>query len=59
MIKKTYSNINLTCTLQKSEELQESQCHVGVISKSPEGFRFEEDSASPTAYIFCMPAERS
>ena len=42
MIKKTYSNINLTCTLQKSEELQESQCLVGVMSKSPDGFRFEE-----------------
>ena len=42
MHKKTYSNINLICTLQKSEELQESQCLVGVMSKSPDGFRFEE-----------------
>ena len=42
MHKKTYNNINLICTLQKSEELQESQCLTGVISKTHDGFRFEE-----------------
>ena len=42
MQKKTYSNTTLTCTFQKSEELQESQCLVGVISKTTEGFSFEE-----------------
>ena len=32
----------LTCTLQKSEELLESQCLTGVISKTHYGFCFEE-----------------
>lgn len=42
MQKKTYSNTTLTCTLQNSDELQESQCLTGVISKTHDGFRFEE-----------------
>lgn len=42
MQKKTYSNTTLTCTLQKSEELRESECLTGVISKTEDGFRFEE-----------------
>lgn len=42
MQKRTYFNTTITCTLQKSDELQESQCLTGVISKSREGFRFEE-----------------
>lgn len=42
MKKKTYSNTTLTCTLQQSDELQESQCLTGIISKTREGFRFEE-----------------
>ena len=42
MNKITFSNTTLTCTFQKSEELQESQCLIGVFSKPPEGFRFEE-----------------
>lgn len=42
MEKKTYSNINLVCTFQKSEGFQESKCLNGVMSRIPEGFRFEE-----------------
>ena len=42
MNKITFSNTTLTCTFQKSEELQESQCLIGVFSKTPKGFRFEE-----------------
>ena len=42
MYKKTYTNTTLTCSLQESTEIQKGQCLVGVISKSPEGFRFEE-----------------
>lgn len=42
MAKKIYSNTTLTCTLQKSEELHESECLNGVISKTADGFRFEE-----------------
>ena len=34
MNKITFSNTTLTCTFQKSEELQESQCLVGAFSKS-------------------------
>lgn len=42
MNKITFSNTTLTCTFQKSDELLESQCLIGVISKTPKGFRFEE-----------------
>ena len=42
MNKITFSNTTLTCTFQKSEELQESQCLIGVFSKPTKGFRFEE-----------------
>ena len=42
MNKITFSNTTLTCTFQKSDELLESQCLIGVFSKSPKGFRFEE-----------------
>lgn len=42
MNKITFSNTTLTCTFQKSDELQESQCLIGVFSKTPKGFRFEE-----------------
>lgn len=42
MEKKVYSNTTLTCNLQKSVELQPSECLSGVISKTEDGFRFEE-----------------
>ena len=42
MNKITFSNTTLTCTFQKSDELLESQCLIGVFSKTPKGFRFEE-----------------
>lgn len=43
MIKKSYSSITLTCSLQQSEELTENQCLSGLFSKNPDGtFTFEE-----------------
>lgn len=42
MIKKNYSNINLACTLQQDNEITSDKCLNGVISKTDEGFRFEE-----------------
>lgn len=43
MRKKTYSQIELSCTFQQQEELTPEQCINGVISKSEDGnFRFEE-----------------
>lgn len=42
MLKKTYSNIDLTCSLQQTEGLENDQCLSGVISKTQDGFRFEE-----------------
>ena len=41
MHKKTYSNTTLVCALQKNEELQESECLTGIISRTTGGFRFE------------------
>lgn len=42
MQKTIYPNTTLTCTLQKNAELQESECLAGIISKTRDGFRFEE-----------------
>lgn len=42
MLKKNYSNINLSCTLQQDNEITTEKCLNGVISKTDEGFRFEE-----------------
>ena len=42
MNKKTYTSTNLTCVLQHSEEITNDQCLNGVISKTSDGFRFEE-----------------
>ena len=42
MTKKNYSNVNLTCSFQQVEEIENNQCLNGVFSKTTEGFRFEE-----------------
>lgn len=42
MIKKHYPNIMLTCTLQQDCEPSPDKCLNGVISKTHDGFRFEE-----------------
>lgn len=42
MQKKTYTAINLSCTLQQDSELTFDKCLNGVISKTADGFRFEE-----------------
>lgn len=42
MLKKNYSNINLSCTLQQDNEITTEKCFNGVISKTDDGFRFEE-----------------
>ena len=42
MNKKTYTSTNLACLLQHSEEITNDQCLNGVISKTSDGFRFEE-----------------
>ena len=42
MNKKTYTSANLACVLQHSEEITNDQCLNGVISKTSDGFRFEE-----------------
>lgn len=42
MLKKNYSNITLSCTLQQDAEITTEKCLNGVISKTDEGFRFEE-----------------
>ena len=42
MNKKTYSNVDLSCSFQQVEELENNQCLTGVFSKTDKGFRFEE-----------------
>jgi len=42
MAKKIYTNTTLTCSLQKGEEIHQSECLSGVISMTDGGFRFEE-----------------
>ena len=42
MKKKNYSNVNLTCAFQNTEELSGNQCLNGVFSKTGNGFLFEE-----------------
>ena len=42
MKKKTYCNIDLTCSFQQVEDLENNQCLSGVFSKADNGFRFEE-----------------
>ena len=42
MKKKTYCNIDLTCSFQQVEDLENDQCLSGVFSKADNGFRFEE-----------------
>lgn len=42
MKKKTYSNVDLSCSFQHVEELENDQCLNGVFSKTENGFRFEE-----------------
>lgn len=39
---KFYSNVNLACSFQQVEEIENDQCLNGVFSKTAEGFRFEE-----------------
>lgn len=42
MQKKTYKSTNLTCTLQQDSEITSEKCLNGVISKTNDGFLFEE-----------------
>lgn len=42
MNKKTYTQTNLSCTLQQDTEISNDKFHVGIISKTSDGFRFEE-----------------
>lgn len=42
MQKKTYTSTNLSCTLQQDAEITQDKCFNGVISKTDDGFRFEE-----------------
>lgn len=42
MNKKVYQNVNLNCIMQHDSELNVDNCLNGVISKTEEGFRFEE-----------------
>ena len=42
MQKKTYFGIDLNCVFQNANEISESACLTGIISKNKEGFRFEE-----------------
>ena len=42
MNKKTYSSINLSCTRQQDNEITSEKCLVGIISKTSNGFLFEE-----------------
>ena len=42
MQKKTYNDIQLNCVFQHVNELPESVCLTGIISRHEEGFRFEE-----------------
>lgn len=42
MKKKTYYSTNLVCNLQQDGEILPSHCHCGVISKTDDGFLFEE-----------------
>lgn len=42
MQKKIYNSIQLACTLQQDEEITVNMCLNGVISKTLNGFRFEE-----------------
>jgi len=42
MEKKVYSNTTLVCNLQQSTDMLDTECLNGVISKTDDGFRFEE-----------------
>lgn len=42
MQKKTYTSTNLSCTLQQDSEITQDKCLNGVISKTDDGFCFEE-----------------
>lgn len=42
MLKKDYSNINLTCTFQQDNEITSDVCIPGVFSRNGKDFRFEE-----------------
>lgn len=42
MNRKQYENVSLTCLLQQAEEITSDNCPTGIISRTPEGFRFEE-----------------
>ena len=42
MNKNTYSSTNLSCTLQQDNEITSEKCLVGIISKTSNGFLFEE-----------------
>ena len=47
MQKKTYSSVDLACTFQQVEDLENDQCLNGVFSKSDAGFKFEEAIKQP------------
>lgn len=43
MKKKTYNAITLACTLQNDNEITNEKCLSGIISRTSEGFKFEEE----------------
>ena len=42
MKKTTYTQVDLNCVLQQSEEITTDNCINGIISRTEKGFRFEE-----------------
>ena len=42
MFKRTYKNINLSCIMQQDSENSKEKCLNGVMSKTRDGFLFEQ-----------------
>ena len=42
MFKRTYKNINLSCIMQQDSENSKEKCLNGVMSKTKDGFLFEQ-----------------
>ena len=47
MQKKTYTSVDLSCSYQHVEDLENDQCLNGVFSKTEKGFKFEEAIKQP------------
>lgn len=51
MEKITYNNISLDCFMQQTSEIDNRECHTGVISMTNNGkFRFEENAIRPHSW---------